>query len=635
MSNNKNFLVVPMHLDALYLSKETQVVEGDAHFERLPYTSSSADVNPDTPNISEAITSQPFSSETLFLGEGIHLHWALPDALTHGKQGDNNLEFPLVPNRWLVIRTSGTGANQIVNKWIVESDYIYPESTPNTPNSITYPYTATGRIRPYAYLGRVRSTEGWSEDQATEYLMGQSGKELTAIGYGHHNFAGFYPNCYSNFGFHDKNGKLFTSTDSTYEVLGWYSNAEDTSSKDYLHTLLTKTSDNDAKLKTIEEELQWAILNQGATKVVPDASIYYAKLTIKAGKFTEVNPKATASNHKAIVGNTGTEALSAYLADMLKTGLGDTSTITRQEIEEQIEAVQLLDEFNHQKLDQEAKFYEARHDKGFRKVDAGTLWVIRSQTKNTNHANATDNAQDHEQVTLPSPLAHQLNLLNALQNEKDKAMAEIESYQKQLYADWYKYQVSKYPPTDQLFDYPDLDLIEEFIRDKDLYPLQEKIEVAANLKAQADKTEAILKIGLTNYNRLHTHAELALQTKGAPRFYDANDPVVLFVGEALETTKRYGQDGRARKDGLLGCVLLQGQNLAGLRTSLSALTTAINGRSDFTQIAVSERATQPWNPLMLEWEVEVFPHEKGFNPITRDYDTTYVQDNYDLKNPGD
>src|SRR5205814_2146006 len=36
---------------------------------------------------------------------GIHLHWALPDALTHGGQADTGqFAFPLVPNRWLIAR---------------------------------------------------------------------------------------------------------------------------------------------------------------------------------------------------------------------------------------------------------------------------------------------------------------------------------------------------------------------------------------------------------------------------------------------------------------------------------------------------------------------------------------------------
>ena len=37
---------------------------------------------------------------------GVHLHWALPDALTHGSESDTDdqIAFPFVPNRWLVAR---------------------------------------------------------------------------------------------------------------------------------------------------------------------------------------------------------------------------------------------------------------------------------------------------------------------------------------------------------------------------------------------------------------------------------------------------------------------------------------------------------------------------------------------------
>jgi len=79
-------LMVPIHLDALYLRKDRSVVETMADFSRLPYFDGERDINSDVANLSEEILSQPFEDRGLQLPTGVHLHWALPDALTRGFQ---------------------------------------------------------------------------------------------------------------------------------------------------------------------------------------------------------------------------------------------------------------------------------------------------------------------------------------------------------------------------------------------------------------------------------------------------------------------------------------------------------------------------------------------------------------------
>ena len=58
---------------------------------------------------------------------GIHLHWALPNALTHSRHdGDGETEQPCIPNRWLVVRMWRTIGDSTVSTkaWVVESDYV-------------------------------------------------------------------------------------------------------------------------------------------------------------------------------------------------------------------------------------------------------------------------------------------------------------------------------------------------------------------------------------------------------------------------------------------------------------------------------------------------------------------------------
>lgn len=77
-------VVVPVHLDALCLASDRDVVGATVDFTRLPYRDpvSGWDQNADLPYVSEIMLPAPFQDEDFRLKAGVHLHWALPDALT-------------------------------------------------------------------------------------------------------------------------------------------------------------------------------------------------------------------------------------------------------------------------------------------------------------------------------------------------------------------------------------------------------------------------------------------------------------------------------------------------------------------------------------------------------------------------
>ena len=59
---------------------------------------------------------------------GVHLHWAMPDALVRGElatgTGSNRLSLPALPDRWVVLRLlTPVGATQVaVRGWVLEAD---------------------------------------------------------------------------------------------------------------------------------------------------------------------------------------------------------------------------------------------------------------------------------------------------------------------------------------------------------------------------------------------------------------------------------------------------------------------------------------------------------------------------------
>jgi hypothetical protein len=224
-------LLVPVYLDALYLPTKTNVLGEMTDYSKLPYYKNSQLVNRGRAYISETVLTVPFTQPQLTLKAGIHLHWSLPDALTNGiaRDGEQGITFPLVPNRWLIIRRRG---NLVEKKWVVESDYLYPEgATPEDTINILY-YPATNEYQPYRFLGRKLELGAWRSGTANAQYI----QELSAIGpfatvdnldNEKVAFAGFYPNCRSVFGFHD--GDFTTNTtppkDLRYDVIGWYSDA--------------------------------------------------------------------------------------------------------------------------------------------------------------------------------------------------------------------------------------------------------------------------------------------------------------------------------------------------------------------------------------------------------------------------
>ena len=688
-----SILMIPVHLDALYLKRERLVVEAMADLSIIPYFNQKRDVNPNIAHISEEIVSQPFQNQNLYLKAGIHLHWALPDALTKGIQdSDKKTVFPSVPNRWLVTRT----LNGKKRQWVVESDYLYREGEGEQLGSIAYPIEIkNGNHQPFRYLGRKLPIEAWLEnDPKAEYLA-----LLTAVGYGEPTFAAFYPNCHSVFGFYDDYSP--ENTDGLqYDVIAWYSDLE----KDYFNQFIKSKSQLTTQelIKAIQEELKWAVAVE-SNEQIPQRMLCYARLKFASSTNTEREISV-----EVAVGNTGTEALSAYLGQKIDNN-------SQSIIEDQLEALTLSSSLEHRQLDLTAKFEEARHEKGFNAVSSGTIWTITLGSTNATTANAED-AQAQSEVALPDNIAPKLNQLNLSQQKYDCTFDEIESMRRQLFSDWYKYMLSAYPPQGSTAQYPDIDEVKYYIQEKGIKPLKAKLNDLENYEkllnksltqlqqaiTQANITQCKLKVSdildweklinqleqgttepikrieqlipdlsskiagknqgeiidalnliftkneeeLVRCNRLLLEVSFPQLILKAPppytlkpiagsRYWQPTEPVILMAGEGVKPTIRHGQDGRLRDDGLLECEILQQEEdifLNGFSSILVKIDKIENNKKG-EYIGFSTWEEQPWHPFLLEWEVEVFPLQNGCNHGTynHQYDAEFITDNYTLK----
>jgi hypothetical protein len=613
-----------VHLDALVLAEDKMVVEAMADFSRLPYFDGTDEINPDVANISEEIVSPPFENQNLPLKAGIHLHWSLPDSLTRARparEGPNKQDFPPVPNRWLVTRCNN---NDVVEKeWIVESDYLYPAGDEDhSAQSVTIPYR-TGQYQPFSYLGRSMELNNSSPDETDEYYP-----KLTAVGYGEPTFAAFYPNCHSVFGFYDPDDST-NLEGRQYYVIGWYSKP----AQDYLNTFIKARADkanNESLIKALEDDFKWTLAID-EKEAFPTRMLCYARLVFgKKEDDKQLNEPVTIA-----VGNTGTEALSAYLAETLaeqsdaKIEKGAAKNI----IEDQLEAVQLSPRLEHRQLDVGPKFLEARHEKGFTAIPGGSLWTIRPESTTTEAADVSDARAG---ITLPDDMAHLLNAANDRQQEYDRAWQEMESLRRQLFSDWYKYMVCSYPPEDAGDEYPVIDEVKSYI-EGNVASLNNRILEAETLAARLSEAVQNLQTSVNDYNKKLKNAGFAYRLKqiSGPRYWQPTEPVVLISSSIAEASERHGQDGRP-SDGLLVTQLLKNADLENpgnqdLRQRIRERIGEIGGGTD-RNFAFSEWNRQPWNPFLLEWEVEVFPVENksNLNPQSGSYDSDFISDNYTL-----
>ena len=181
-------VLVPIQVDALVLA-EAQDGFADCRM-----------ADPDPVGGLQDLLPPPFADRTEPRPAGVHLHWALPDALTHtrptappGPDGTAPVAaLPAIPDRWLVVRLAlgVTPDHRSLAAWVIEASGTVPV---------------------------VHTLAGWHESG----VRPAAGRKPTAFGPGDLAWAAYYDNVVDRLGFHDPlddgaRGPL------GYLVCGWY-----------------------------------------------------------------------------------------------------------------------------------------------------------------------------------------------------------------------------------------------------------------------------------------------------------------------------------------------------------------------------------------------------------------------------
>lgn len=631
-----SFLLVPVHLDALYLPRSRAVVEASADFRRLPYCDrqENRDVNSDTPWLGDAITAPPFENSNLTLQAGMHLHWALPDGLCHGEvdksaKSKGQLQMPKVPDRWLIRRRETKEIGE--QSWVIESNYLWPDNGHGAPAvNIFWPQppstadNATERktYRPYRFLGRRQPLEDWKNAQANEANYWD---DLTVLGHGDSSFAAYYPNCATVFGFHDRDLPEIWKT-VHYDLMGWYSS----------HSQQPPLSWEAVDGGKVDHKHQWRIEDDTDPQVI----VCYASIKINNGSNPHGEASVVTSSEKppycVALGNTISEALSAMVAQEVVAGLGRPDLVAS--IEEQLEALYVVDQLASEDQDLGLRLRHYRHEKSFDAVPGGTRWTVK--------------ATPPEDKALPISLTSALRRLNDLQARWDRHSQDLGQARRQLYGDWCNYMRNLYrPPDGGKGKFLDIDAVVTYIETQSLGRVEHLAGTAQVIKTALDNIRRQLEQTIDSINQAnretfdaesrtreetqtaHPLAPTQYELKAEPgaRFWQPTDPVVLITGGGIRRSDRHGRDGRHDADGLLLCkihlttktsadeAIRDDQSRTALLEAIDANWPAAKESRDGESKPEGSKpgdnigcrevnvSSPPWNPLFLDWGIDLYP----------------------------
>ena len=503
-------MLVTTRADAIYLSAATQVIGPISDPEIMPWFDGQRDHNTQSANLGSAINAEPFADHQTWLEAGVHVHWALPNALTRGGNRRTSVRsvhvdnkwFPPVPNRWLVTRTLVEESDNDMaadRAWLIESDYVHPPGPRPVEPCTAYPRTLRddGQSRPWLYIGRqielspdtYLPLDVARSRKSGNHSLAHHGAPLAAISPLDPFFSAHYPSCRGVFGVYDD--APHEDREQAYEVFGWYS----TEHLDPLSTLVkdlksdeqkafeflvrSRHESNQEQTVTHPSELSEADWNSALGAAVSehfgrflwhDGGVFPTHIICQAR--TVINPVETQpveqpfgqSKEPVAIGSSAAEAVAAYLLD-------SGETIAEDSLVQSLAATDLA---SHP-LDLGQKLREARHNEQFRAYRGHEIWAIRphEESQSEGHQSA---------VELNDDVAHELNRLNELQEHYNNLHDRIDHLRQELFADWSHYMQVAYPNGERDPFAIDPGVLEEHIDRTRLKPLEALLAEAGNLQ---------------------------------------------------------------------------------------------------------------------------------------------------------
>lgn len=524
-----NPLIVPVEVNTYLVNKRTASDEKTYGLWQLDFTTPE---NLGTPPEPYPNLNQPNPPKV-----GAWVDWSLPSAQRTAQEADLE-NFPLVPNRWLVVRSSRSGAggsDPSFKAWVVESDHLVDADDPNfndpdfdkypwtDSNYSPYPFTVTtgytigdsdfkpGDLK-QGFIGRPFDVAGWAEHK-TDALS------LTALGPGHLAFSRFQPYHRGVFSFYDdlRDGVADPST-LDYMVMGWYS--------DPTQDILAHASDLGALL----DQLGWS-----HGRSTTDAVSVYAGTSLRL-PWTTQQPLASGLDNRP---DNARDVKLAIGHDTSEAGTAEMSG--NHVVENRLFHAFLADQMNT--LDQDPnEFNDAVHSTWFMPQGHDYAWTIIDAPGDCK-PNTTDAELEKERTWLAA--------LNTKQYQYNQLVHNKAGLQDRLYTAW---RLNVMPPQGAGTEYgkpPSFRATDEI--NKLIQSLKNVKDQLASLTTGEDAIpygadEEAFQASIVKYEKAQgldpnceneSGVHRVLKQLPLPRFYTPNDPVALIDGVNADKVAEY------------------------------------------------------------------------------------------------
>ena len=615
-------LLVPVHLDALHVTTPVTVVAPG-----LPYADLSRFVNDgkkgvDRPYLASAL--QAFAAQDVVqqLEPGIHLHWSMPDALTHD---DADRGLRRIPNRWLIRRDRG---GLVERSWFIESDIVRIDDDRPDGGAAAIPW---GDDRRLAWLGRTRDLPAGESTLPFDDGTGVTVMDPFTIDIaGDLTFAALYSRCAGVFGLHDPDVAGDVPVGLRYRLYGYHAQRAD----DPVVELLAKSGSVAA---LIDAELHWLVTTNDDTV---ERSAYYATLDLPNGTPADAPDPAQVPPGADVVavslGNTTSEALAAMEAE------DDPS------LDEAVATIQFLAEDGRIDTDLQQALDEYRHTHGFHAEVGERRWVLRPKPPSAGPAGGMLRLVDE------SRLAQAFGRLVGLQKRYDASWRRIEALRDQLFDGWCYYLLSAYPaPATQAGPRPDVDAMRQYLQHRILVPLETLVQRTGHIiwdeGPDHDSVTPTVETGRAGrlagavveaWRSVHdllgqkNGAPFDLVLAAGPRFWAPRELSVVLRGGAVEPSVRHGADGHLDKRGRLWCDAIAITGTADPALAADQLLGELDTMFDFWAegeepwIAFRRVRIQPWHPIVLQWGLDFEAFAQAQSAGGAVYPTDFLTTNF-------
>jgi len=464
---------------------------------------------------------------------GVYLHWILPAGLRHANT-PGLLDFPALPDHWLIVRFSHQNAVVKTRAWFVDGGAIVAEEKGSLLFADDTKYTARS-------LGKVTPLEEF----ATANFSGKrTDTPITALGNattGSPTFTAFIAENRNIFSWHDKledlrqpdtKGKIPEGTTLTYLVLGWYRTPAQEPLAGSAVTVTPQYKEDELRGWLIEPPGWFVDASSGTVELRHRRSVFHGMIahinywsgnTYKGqmlgypgsppveGVLRDTPPSFTIG-----VGNNAEDALvslvsSSYSAEAEGSILAKTQPNLWKALEAVIyrQTESLVKSWNIASRDITV------HENWFASRDAGKIWYLPPKSKNK--AEYSQNADETIRETKVRPTEDQLaklNELNRVQSDADAISREMSALQSDLYARWWKMCAKS------------RNRLSDRITATDVKDSEELTQQIATLRARL--AGRIAELGpLRDALEKSLRGELELKSDAAPRFWLPADPVVV------------------------------------------------------------------------------------------------------------